>query len=63
MYKLFNFKDLFSDLVRLLYLSWAYHTVLDNLIAQYYYHVSAKESVVLWLYAVLSYITQSLRKE
>lgn len=65
MYKyLSSFEDLFSDLVSLLYLAWAYHTVLDNLIAQYHYPVSAKAAfVVLSLYISPSYITQSLRKE
>ena len=57
-----SFEDLFSDLGSLLYPAWAYHTVLDNLIAQYHYRVSTKEAfVVLSLSVAPSYITQSLR--
>lgn len=57
-----SFEDLFSDLGNLLYPAWAYHTALDNLIAEYHYHVSTKEAfVVLSLSVAPSYITQSLR--
>lgn len=40
-----SFEGLFCDVVSLLYLAWAYNTVLDNLIVQYRYRVNAKEPV------------------
>lgn len=59
-----GFEDLFPDSVSVLYLAWAYHTVFDNLIAQYHYHISAKEVLmVLSLYMAPSCVTESVRKE
>lgn len=59
-----SFEGLFRDVVSVLYLAWAYNTVLDNLIVQYRrYRVNAKVPVWCCHHMVPNCITLSLRKE